>query len=58
MPPSVSILIKSSALPAKGFFIICTRSSGFMVCTEMLMGLMCILMMRRMSPSLRFVRVV
>ena len=42
---------------ARGFFIIFTRSSGLVVCTETLMGLMRILMMRSMSSSFRLVMV-
>ena len=44
--------------PAKRFFIIFTRSSGFVVCTEMFIGEMCIFIMRSISRSLSPVSVI
>ena len=46
-----------STSPLRGFFISSTRSSGLVAWTEILMGLMCILMMRAMSSSVILVRV-
>ena len=58
IPPSASLLRMERDSPAKRLCIILQRSSGFVVCTEMLTGEIFIRMVRSMSCSVRFVRVI
>ena len=57
MPAFAKRRMTSMLSPAFGFLSILQRSSGFMVCTETLMGLTCRVMMRSTSRGERFVSV-
>ena len=58
MPPSANRRMISRLSPARGFPSMKARSSGFVVCTETLMGLMCRSRMRCTSRLERFVSVI
>ena len=58
MPAWAKRRMISMLSPARGFWSIRQRSSGFVVCTETLMGLMCRAMIRSISLFDKFVRVI
>ena len=57
MPAAAKRRMTSMLSPALGLRSILQRSSGFVVCTETLMGLMCRAMMRSISRGERLVSV-